>query len=288
MLGHPTALPVAGEVYGYPPFWPAAFSPAPDELAELRSLCDDVSARFTAEWNRTVLTLDPAARPTTDAFAEHGDVVLYNYPAALTAGDERMLPPHAFLGSTLRAEAADRQVDEWMMTAGTFAYVSLGSFLSVRGDVLRRVAEALAVIGMRAAIATGSSPPEVLGSIPDDWLVRDYLPQVRLLSAARLAVTHGGNNSVTEAIGQGVPLVVLPLSTDQFAGAAAIERTGLGRALDPNSATVDELAAALTAVLDFSDDPRLQSIAADQAARPGPRVAYELLTARERPTIISP
>ena len=25
VLGHPTALPVDGEVYGYPPFWPAAF-----------------------------------------------------------------------------------------------------------------------------------------------------------------------------------------------------------------------------------------------------------------------
>ena len=37
-------------------------------------------------------------------------------------------------------------------------------------------------------------------------------------------------NSVTEAVGQGVPLVVLPFSTDQFAGAAAIERVGIGRA----------------------------------------------------------
>ncbi len=27
VLGHPSALPVAGEVYGYPPFWPTAFDP---------------------------------------------------------------------------------------------------------------------------------------------------------------------------------------------------------------------------------------------------------------------
>ena len=77
---------------------------------------------------------------------------------------------------------------------------------------------------MPAAIATGSTPAADLGPIPDGWLVREYLPQVGLLGAARLAVTHGGNNSVTEAIGQGVPLLVLPFSTDQFAGAAAIER----------------------------------------------------------------
>lgn len=280
VLGHPTALPIAGEVYGCPPFWPSAFTPAADELAELRALCDEVSARFTAEWNRTARALDPSAPGTADAFAEHGDLVLFNYPAQLADGDGRALPPHAFLGSTRRVETVDDEVEAWMSATPGFAYVSFGSFLSVRGDVLRRVAEALARIGMPAAIATGSTRADELGPVPDGWLVRDYLPQVRLLSAARLAVTHGGNNSVTEAIGQGVPLLVLPFSTDQFAGAAAIERTGLGTALDPNSATVDDLAAALTVVRELSGSPALARIAQEQTQRPGPQIAYELLTAR--------
>ncbi|SFR91862.1 UDP:flavonoid glycosyltransferase YjiC, YdhE family [Microbacterium sp. cf046] len=280
VLGHPSALPVEGEVYGFPPFWPAVFTPGVDELDDLRALCDEVSARFTAEWNRTVRALDEAAPHTDDAFGEHGDLVLYNYPAPLADGDGRALPPHAFLGSTRRVEAIDDQVEAWMESAREYAYVSFGSFLSVRGDVLRRVSAALASIGMPAAIATGSTPPSELGPIPESWLVREYLPQVRLLKGARLAVTHGGNNSVTEALGQGVPLLVLPFSTDQFAGAAAIERTGVGRVLDPNSAGVDELAAALVAVRALSGSPLLQSIAREQSARPGPAIAYELLTAR--------
>ena len=133
---------------------------------------------------------------------------------------------------------------------------------------------------MPAAIATGSTPPDELGPIPHGWLVRDYLPQVRLLSQARLAVTHGGNNSVTEAIGQGVPLLVLPFSTDQFAGAAAIERTGIGRALDPNAATVDELAAALAAVRDSVGMPAaaVDRPRTGRAPRPGDR-----LRAADRP-----
>lgn len=284
VLGHPSALPVAGEVYGYPPFWPAAFRPAPEELAALRALCDEVSARFTAEWNRTARALDPGARETADAFAEHGDLVLYNYPAELAEGDGRMLPPHAFLGSTRRTEVVDPEIEQWVAATEGFAYVSFGSFLSVRGDVLARVAQALAEIGVPAAIAIGSTPREELGDIPDGWLVRDYLPQVRLLAAASVAVTHGGNNSVTEAVGQGVPLLVLPFSTDQFAGAAAIERAGLGRALDPNTTGVPELAAALTAVRGLTRSPLLESIARGQAARPGPRIAYDLLNSREPAT----
>ncbi|MET0734618.1 MAG: glycosyltransferase, partial [Microbacterium sp.] len=158
VLGHPSALPVAGEVYGYPPFWPASFRPDPSSLDDLRALCDEVSARFTAEWNRTALALDRGARTTSDAFAEHGSTVLYNYPAELAADAGRVLPPHAFLGSTRRVEAVDDEVERWIAGAGEYAYVSFGSFLSVRGDVLRRVAEALASIGMTAAIATGSTP----------------------------------------------------------------------------------------------------------------------------------
>ncbi|QIG38747.1 glycosyltransferase family 1 protein [Microbacterium sp. 4R-513] len=279
VLGHPSALPVSGEVYGFPPFWPRAFSPAPEELAALRVLCDEVSARFTSEWNRAAQALDPSAPVTDHAFGEHGDLVMFNYPSALAEGDGRMLPPpHVFLGSTRRVEPIDDEVEQWLATAGDFAYVSFGTFLSVRGDVLRRVADALRQLGMTAAIATGASPAEELGPIPDDWLVREYLPQVRLLGEAQVAVTHGGNNSVTEAVGQGVPLLVLPFSTDQFAAAAAIERCGVGRALDPNAAGVTELVEALRQVRGRAGMPLLRSIASEQTNRPGPAIAYELLT----------
>ncbi|WP_336645605.1 nucleotide disphospho-sugar-binding domain-containing protein [Microbacterium sp. USHLN186] len=276
VLGHPSALPVAGEVYGYPPAWPAAFSPQPAELTELRALCEVVSRRFTSQWNDAAAALDPRSRPVTDAFALHGDTVLYNYPAELVAGDGRTLPPHRFLGSTPRDEAVATDVEGWIAAGSPYVYVSFGSFLSVRGDVLARVAAALRATGLRAAIATGTTDAAALGPIPADWLVAEYLPQIRLLASAAAAVTHGGNNSVTEAIGHAVPVLVLPFSTDQFAGAAAIERTGTGRALDPNAASVDELAAALRELADpaFSGRTTLNTAAAAQAAQPGPLIAY--------------
>ena len=95
------------------------------------------------------------------------------------------------------------------------------------------------------------------------------------------AVTHGGNNSVTEGAGAGVPLLVLPFSTDQFAGAAAIEREDIGRALDPNAASVDDLEAALSALLDpaWAGRATLTAIRADQLSDPGPERAYRTLTA---------
>ena len=282
VLGHPSALPVGDEVYGLPPEWPSAFRPDAGELDELRRLCERVSARFTEEWNAAARELDPRFRPTADAFAEHGPLVLYNYPEELASDPRRaLLPPHRFLGSARRVEQVDPGIEHWIASAGPFAYVSFGSFLSVRGDVLRRVADAARSLGVRLAIATGSTDAAELGELPADWLVRDYLPQVRLLGAAAAAVTHGGNNSVTEAIGSGAPLVVLPFSTDQFAGAAALERSGFGVALDPNAASADELAGALARVLGLDSDARarLDAAAARQAAMPGSELAFAALRA---------
>ena len=79
--------------------------------------------------------------------------------------------------------------------------------------------------------------------------MREFLPQVALVERSSLVITHGGNNSVTESLTAGVPMLVLPFSTDQFAGAAAIENTGLGVALDPNAATAGELRAAIENLL---------------------------------------
>jgi zeaxanthin glucosyltransferase len=256
VLGHPSALPVAGEVYGFPPAWPARFSPDTSELAELRALCDTVSDSFTAEWNTALAQLDPAAAPSENAFAEHGDLLLLNYPRELhEPARTELLPPHEFLGSAVRAEQVDVEVQQWLDSSDApFVYVSFGSFLSVRADVLARVATALETVGIRAAIAVGSANRAELGELPASWLVREFLPQVTLLSHAAAAVTHGGNNSVTEAMTHGVPLLVLPFSTDQFAGAAALERVGFGVSLDPNAASIDSLRLAIEQILSLPED----------------------------------
>jgi MGT family glycosyltransferase len=270
VLGHPSALPVDGELYGFPPEWPTTVAPDVAALADLRNVCERVSDSFTAEWNAALAELDPTATPSRSAFAEHGDLLLFNYPERLAVRG-RVAAPHAYLGSAVRDEPVDAQVEAWLAASDEpFVYVSFGSFLSVRDDVLARVAAALESLGVRAAIALGSGDRAALGEVPASWLVREFLPQVTLLGRAAAAVTHGGNNSVTEAMTFGVPMLVLPFSTDQFAGAAAIESAGVGVALPPNTASVDELAAALSRVLGLPRHPL--------GAPTGREIAYSALT----------
>ena len=280
VLGHPSALPVGDELYGFPPEWPDVFAPDPRQLAELRALCARVSVNFTREWNSALAELDQLASPAADAFAGHGPLLLFNYPHELADPErERMLPPHVFLGSAVRGEAPDPEVDAWLAASGEvpFVYVSFGSFLSVRGDVLARVCAAIRAIGLRAAIAVGSADRAHLGELPGDWLVREFLPQVTLLDRATLAVTHSGNNSVTEAVTAAVPMLVLPFSTDQFAGARAVQRAGVGEVCDPNGATVEQLEATLRHLL-TADRTRSQALAASLQETPGRERAFAALS----------
>lgn len=286
VLGHPSALPVGQEIYGVPPAWPSCFDDEMSDAAlhDLRVQGARVRDEFTAAYNAAMGALEPSAAPVDDAFAAHGHLVLYNFPAPLAdRARTAMLPPHVFLGSAVRPEAPDAEVAAWLdgpsgvRTQPPLVHVSFGTFLSARADVLRRVVEALAGLDVRVSLATGSADPAAVGPWPDHWLVRPYLPQVSLLERASVAVTHGGNNSVTESLTSGVPMLVLPFSTDQFAGAADIERAGVGLALPPNTSSPAELRAAVETLLTGPHRGAAASVGEALRADPGPAIARRTL-----------
>jgi zeaxanthin glucosyltransferase len=282
VLGHPRQLPVNGEVYGVPSAWPAAIAADLRELRDLEVTARGVGLAFTAAYNDALAAVSPGAEPVHDAFAAHGPTVLFNYPAPLHDSRRTALLPaeHAFLGAISRREDPSPAVSEWLERPDgrELVLVSLGTFLSARADVLATVAAGLRQLDVRVALATGSADPARLGALPIDWLVRPYLPQVAILERASALVTHAGNNSVTEAIAAGVPMLALPFSTDQFDGAAAIELAGLGRAADPNRLTPVDVERAVDRLL-RATHPVLDWLAADIAADPGPQRALAAMRA---------
>jgi len=249
--GHPCQLPVRGELFGYPGLRPPGFAPPPDELRSLRDLCAVVTAEFTATYNAAVTALDPTTTPVDDAFAAGGTLgTIVNYPDGISTHAVR-LPDATFVGSCVRAREPDPFFESLARenNARSRTYVSLGSFLSARTDVLQRIAEALRILDWDAVIASGVNEPESLGPVPEGWIVRRHLPQVAALGTCDIVICHGGNNTVTEALTAGLPVLAAPFSTDQFAGAEDLRRAGLGHAIDPNAATPAEIATRLVSLL---------------------------------------
>lgn len=294
VLGHPTALPVDEEIYGVPSAWPAALAPDNVEMESLRAIARGVTQAFDVAYNETLQAVAPGHAQIDHAFHAHGDLVIYNYPAEMHgAVRTARLPRHAFIGSAARCEAPDLGTARWLARNDKrpLVVVSLGTFLSQRIDVLFRTAAALKRLDVRVAMAVGAADPSELGELPQEWLVRPSLPQVALLREAALLVTHAGNNSVTEALTFGVPMLAMPFSTDQFDGAASVERNLAGISLDPNSASRPLIAGTIGGLL-ATPPPGPARIGERLRLRLGPDIAYaamaELQVAASAPLPMEP
>jgi N-glycosyltransferase len=72
--------------------------------------------------------------------------------------------------------------------------------------------------------------------LPGHVHVAERVPQPLLLESVDLFITHGGFNSIREAMRTGTPLAVLPHFGDQPANAERVEELGLGRHIADRSA----------------------------------------------------
>ncbi|MGI5430353.1 glycosyltransferase [Streptomyces sp. CA-179760] len=77
-------------------------------------------------------------------------------------------------------------------------------------------------------VSTSGIPVDTEG-LPGHVHVADRVPQPLLLESVDLFVTHGGFNSIREAMRTGTPLAVLPHFGDQPANADRVAELGLGR-----------------------------------------------------------
>ncbi|MEU2431453.1 macrolide family glycosyltransferase [Streptomyces sp. NPDC007861] len=107
-------------------------------------------------------------------------------------------------------------------------YASLGTVFSAVPRLLRAFATALAPLGGTVVVSTGQTDPAALGPLPANVLARRFVPQPEVLARAALFVTHGGMNSVNEAMYAGVPMLVVPQGADQPMVARRVEELGAG------------------------------------------------------------
>src|SRR6185312_668222 len=104
------------------------------------------------------------------------------------------------------------------------------------------------------------------------------VPQLQVLDRAALFVTHGGVNSVNEALYAGVPLLVVPQGADQTLVARRVAELGAGLSLSTGDVDVHAVRALGRRLL---DEPRFRAAAGSlQAAQRQdtgyPRAADEL------------
>jgi zeaxanthin glucosyltransferase len=149
----------------------------------------------------------------------------------------------------------------------TWIYCSLGTLnLLHNPKCLHFIENVLEVFRQKPewklVLATGMIEARQLGKIPDNVWVYKRVPQLELLKRCKLIITHGGLNSVLEAIDQEVPLLVYPLNEkwDQNGNATRVVHYGLGLKGRMRGANVEQLMCQIKRLLeDISFRQNLES-----------------------------
>lgn len=133
-------------------------------------------------------------------------------------------------------------------------YISMGSILNKDIEFYKFCFEALHDIPAQFVLASGQGTDmsSLEDRIPHNFIIEPYVPQLEVLQQADAFITHAGMNSASEALYYNVPLVMIPLSSDQPLVAKQVEEFGAGITLDKSQLTPEALKSALLQVLNES------------------------------------
>lgn len=155
-------------------------------------------------------------------------------------------------------------------------YVSLGSLGSADVALMRRLVDVLATTPHRYVVSTGPQHSEY--ELADNMDGAEFLPQTSILPDVDAVITHGGNNTTTECMWFGKPMLVAPIFWDQHDNAQRVHETGYGVRLPTYTFEAAQLTDALDRVL---GDEAMRARCAAAGARlqtiPGTARAAELI-----------
>jgi MGT family glycosyltransferase len=244
---------------------------------EFRAEYDRVHRAMWAEFSDWVASQGAPPLPDLE-FIHSGQANLYVYPEIADYRRSRPLGP-----GWHRLDSSVRETDEPFTLPGPLAggggaliYFSLGSLGSADVALMRRVIDSLAATPHRYIVSKGPLHAEL--DLASNMYGAEFLPQTSVIPRADLVITHGGNNTTTECLHFGKPMIVLPLFWDQHDNAQRVDELGLGVRLDAYRFTDAQLHGALGRLLgDTALRDRLARTAADIQRRQGLRRAADVI-----------
>lgn len=227
-LGQVLDVPVIGSVTTFA--WP------PEQIAEIDPL---------------LATVDPVNRRAIDTLRDEHGVQLDERTPGIQYAEHNLVytaesfnPPlgalaqnFAFIGPMLTARSgtpsgaplfSDDQREKIFISMGSV----LGSVLQLEWPFYRPFVEAFAGRDdVEVVLSVGRHLDPSAWELPAHVSAHSFVGQLEVLERADLFISHGGMNSVNEAMAAGVPMLLLPFWGDQPANARQVVAAGAGELL---------------------------------------------------------
>ncbi|KAM4809187.1 2-hydroxyacylsphingosine 1-beta-galactosyltransferase [Rhinophrynus dorsalis] len=159
-----------------------------------------------------------------------------------------------------------------------FVLVSFGAGVKyLSEDIADKLAGALAKLPQKVIWRFSGSKPKYLGN---NTKLVEWLPQNDLLGHPKIRtfLSHGGLNSIFEAMYHGVPVVGIPLFGDHYDTMTRVQAKGMGILLEWKKLTTDNLFKSLQEVIHNQSYQqqavKLSKIHKDQPGHPVSRAVY--------------
>ena len=205
---------------------------------------------------------------------------LYVYPAEADYLEVRPLDD-----TWTRMDSSVRETDEEYKVpaevgdrpdGSALVYLSLGSLGGADVGLMQRLVDVLGTTRHRYIVSKGPQADRII--LPDNMVGAQMLPQTKVIPQVDLVISHGGNNTVTETLHFGKPLIVLPLFWDQYENAQRIDELGFGVRLKTYEFADDELTGAVDGLLaDTQLRGRLEEMGSAIRACDGLRVGADVI-----------
>ena len=129
------------------------------------------------------------------------------------------------------------------LNGNPLVYASMGTLVNGLERVYKTILQAVGQLSdIQVVLSVGKNLKlDDLGTIPSNVIVVRKAPQIELLKRAALCITHAGLNTALESLGQGVPMVAIPIAYDQPGVAARVAYHGVGEFLEIEDLAVERV-----------------------------------------------
>jgi MGT family glycosyltransferase len=216
---------------------------------DFRAEYDRTHRELWSEFNGWMLEQGAPALPDLEFIHESEHLNLSIYPDAADYLRATSLAPtwHRLESSVRDTEESWSVPDPLRDGDGSLVYLSLGSLGSADVDLMRRLVDVLARTPHRYIVSKGPRADEF--ELADNMWGEARVPQTSIIPEVDLVITHGGNNTVTESLHFGKPMIVLPLFWDQYDNAERMQELGYGVRLATYDFADEELTGAVDGLL---------------------------------------